>query len=470
MSNHDAPTAIAAAPADFRSARAQQLAQARQRHQQLAEHYPDVEPAQLAAMTDDRFWGPDQLWRHALESAPRIVATAPSGQSFRRHKWRPCRTRKALPASPAPATSVTLTKVPAIEPPAEPPVETFVVPAPGGMSSIMGGRIRSWLIRLTLLVAPLVLVGGLAYSCGSVVAASSQASARDDLIAAQADRWHLSTFPAAQAAAFGQTYLTLCLTHPKPSDSTALAGRMQALAAMTSSGVSPGCGWDGTGGAQSPLAVNWTGTATPAVGQYATGQAARMAYTITLTTGQISQVLLPVWSAAPTGQNGMRVVGEITVLPYAGAASTAPTPRVPTTVDDNLALQLQPTVLTPFLQAWGASNSVQLSLTVTADASAAAITGLAGTVTSPAIDTVLLVVIKGSPKAYKDGDQATAETVVEWRTGTAGTQKSAYDIALHRVGGRWLVADITGGPVDQQGGAAAQTYITNPTTTPVPTS
>lgn len=456
MPDSNAPAGIATAPRDFRSARAQQLAQARQRHMVLAEHYPDVEPAQLAAMTDDRFWGPDELWRRALESHLRTAAPPINGQKSKRRRWIPGGKKKTSneKAIRAPAEVVTMSKAPTV-------AETFTVPTPGGKTSVMGGRIRSWVIRLMLLIAPMVTVAGLAYSCGSVVAASSQSSLREDLIAAQADRWHLSTFPVQQAAAFAQTYLTLCLTHPQPNNSVALTGRLQALAAMTSAGVSSGCGWDGTGGAQIPLSVTWTGTATPALGQYTTGQAARMTFTVALTDGQISQVALPVWSATDSGPTGMRVVGEITVLPYAGAASTAPTPQAPDAVDDNLAVRLQPTVLTPFLQAWGASDPVQLSLTVTSDASAAATVGLSGIVTSPSIDTVLLVVTKGSPQAYRDGDLAVAQTVVEWKTGSAGTQKSAYDIFLRRVGGRWLVTDIAGGPVDQQGGAAALTFITS---------
>lgn len=464
MPDSNLPAGIATAPRDFRSARAQHLAQAKQRHMVLAEHYPDVEPAQLAAMTDDRFWGSDELWRHALES-PTLPAAAPTNvqEPKRRRRipgWQKKRSSKREKTTPAPAQVVTVTEVAAT-------AETFTVPPPGGNSSIMGGRIRSWVIRLVLLIAPLVMVGGLAYSCGAVVAASSQSSSRADLIAAQADRWHLSTFPVQQAAAFGQTYLTLCLTHPPPSVAAALAGRLRAMAAMTSAGVSSGCGWDGTGAAQSLLSVTWTGTATPAAGQYTAGQAARMTYAVTLTNGQMSQVAVPVWSATLSGPTGMRVVGEITVLPYAGAASTAPTPQSPDTVDDNLAVQLQPTVLTPFLQAWGSSDPVQLSLTLTSDASAAATNGLNGAVTSPSIDTVMLVVTKGSPQAYKDGDLVTAQTVVEWKAGAAGTQKSAYDIFLRRVGGRWLITDIAGGPLDQQGGTAAQTFITSsPSSTP----
>ena len=456
----------AAAPGKFRSPRAQQLAQARQRHMALAEQFPDLEPAQLAAMTDDRFWGPDELWRHALDPHPSTAAPPANGQKSRWAWSRKTKTTtgEASPAAPTdtPGQIVTLTK------PSGGPA-TLTVPKPGAASSIVAGRIRSWVIRLAVLTAPLAMVGGLAYACGSAVTASSAASGRKDLIAEQAGTWHLSTFPVQQAASFGATYLTLCMTHPVPADSAALTGRSQALAAMTSAGVSDGCGWDGSGGAQSPLSVSWTGTATPVAGAYDTGEAARLTYVVTFADGRTNQVSLPVWAASATGANGMRVVGEITVLPYAGAAPSAPTAQAPETVDDNLAIALQPTVLTPFLQAWGASNSVQLSLTVTSDAAAAATTGMSGTLTDPSIDSVLLVVDKGSPKAYRDGDLVTAQTVVEWRTTAAGVQKSAYDISLRRVGGRWLVVDIAGGPIDQQGGAAAQTFST-PTSSPDPTS
>jgi len=457
------------APQDFRSTRAQQLAQARQRHVVLAEHYPDAEPAQLAAVTDDRFWGPDELWRHtALDTqTASAAATKPNGQKAgrpKRWRWIP-RKKNGNGKKPEPPTESASSAPPAA--PASPAqVEHFSISPPGRKNSIMVGRIRSWVIRLVLLTTPMVMIGGLAYSCGSVVASSSESASWQNLIAAQADTWHLSTFPAQQAAAFGQTYLTLCLTHPKLSDDAALAGRLQALAAMTSAGVSSGCGWDGTGGTQTPLLITWTGTVTPAAAQYTTGQEARLTYTATLTNGQSTQIALPIWVTSASGSTGMRVVGEITVLPYAAAASTAPTPQAPDTTDDNLATELQPTVLTPFLQAWAASDTVQLSLTVTSDASSTATSGMSGTLTSPSIDTVLVEVTKGSPSAYNDGDLVTAQTVVEWKTQSAGVQKSAYDIFLRRVGGRWLVADIAGGPVDQQGGTAAQTFTTtsSPTT------
>jgi len=458
------------APQDFRSIRAQQLAQARQRHVVLAEHYPDADPAQLAAVTDDRFWGSDELWRHAAldtQTTP-AAATQPNGQKAgrpKRRRWIP-RKKNGNGKKPEPPTESASSAPPAAAAnPAQ--VGNFItISPPGRKNSIMVGRIRSWVIRLVLLTTPMVMIGGLAYSCGSVVASSSESASRQNLLAAQADTWHLSTFPAQQAAAFGQTYLTLCLTHPKLSDNAALAGRLQALAAMTSAGVSSGCGWDGTGGTQTPLSITWTGTVIPAAAQYATGQEARLTYTATLTNGQSTQIALPIWVASASGSTGMRVVGEITVLPYAGAAATAPTPQAPNTTDDNLATQLQPTVLTPFLQAWAASDPVQLSLTVTSDASSTATSGMSGTLTSPSIDTVLVEVTKGSPPAYNDGDLVTAQTVVEWKTESAGVQKSAYDIFLRRVGGRWLVANIASGPVDQQGGAAAQTFTTTtPTTT-----
>ena len=493
MTESDTAAGIAVVAHDFRSARAQQLAQVRQRHKRLADHYPDVEPAQLAAITDDRFWGPDELWRHALEPAPQ-PSPAPNGQKPRRARFAPRdandTVRPAEPtdspvvlsnqgdsdgfardAAPNPARrgrfrrrggrTAGETTAPESAPEEtgadvvrEELFESFPVPPAG--SRLHAGRLRSWITRLLLWAGPLILIGGVAYSCG-VDKGSTRMAAPAVVTPDEATTWHLSTFEQQQAAGFGVAYLQLCLTHPDPTNSAALDARAAALAQMSSDGVAAGCGWDDTGAPQTPSLITWAGTATPVPAAYQSGTAAHLSFLAVMPGNQTTTIDLAIWASSTTGTASFRVVSNPALLP-SGPVAQAPTASAPANVDDDLATSLPASVLSPFLAAWAASNSVQLSLVLTSDATAATTQGLQGQVSNPLIDTTVVGINKGKAGAYRDGDQVTAFVTVEWTTGAGhGVVKNNYAIALHRVASRWLVQNITGGAFDTQGGGAIPT-------------
>ena len=116
--------------------------------------------------------------------------------------------------------------------------DSFDVPLPGKRRRAVG-RTRSWITRLGLICAPLVLIGGVAYSCG-VSTGSARLVQSSTISADDASAFHLNSFPADRAAAFGVSYLSLCWTHPDAADTTATTDRLAALARMTSAGVDPG--------------------------------------------------------------------------------------------------------------------------------------------------------------------------------------------------------------------------------------
>lgn len=322
------------------------------------------------------------------------------------------------------------------------------------------GRFRSWVVRLTLIAAPALLIGGVAFGWG-IATGSSRLIGPAVLSTDEASRWHVSTFPADRASSFAAAYLSLCLTHPDPADTTATANRSAGLARMASTGVAPGCGWSGSTIDPPPLAVVWNGVATTIAG-YAAGSAASLGFTVTTVDGRTLALTVPVWVSSETTAQAMRIVGDVAIMP-AVAATPAPTPAAPTLTDAGLADTLTPTVLLPFLRAWAASDPVQLGLVLAPQATTVARTGLDGNLRSPQITRTQVVVVTGDPAAYIDNDRISAQVVVDWTTRTGSSQRTGYSIGLQRVAGRWQVQSITGGAPDPAGGAAPNSTFATPT-------
>jgi hypothetical protein len=316
--------------------------------------------------------------------------------------------------------------------------------------------------RLGLIVGPLLLVGGLFYSCG-VSTGSSRLVQQASISGQDAAAFHLSSVPAERASAFGVAYLTLCWTHPAAADEAATQNRLAALARMTSAGVTSGCGWTGTAPTPVPVAVTWDGSAVPIQDVYPTGAAAQLGFVVTTADQRTVGVSVPIWMASATSTAGARVVGDVAIVPVATAAA-APTPIAPAATDSAIAEALTRSVLVPFLQAWAASDPIQLNLVLARDASAAARAGMAGQLSKPIVAGVRVVVTRGDPTAYRDGDQVTAQLTVDWTT-TSGAQRSGYSIGLRMAAGRWQVTDIGGAAADPAGGVSPSTTFATPSTT-----
>lgn len=419
----------------------------------------------------DMLWGVDDKWRQAVDrqSADNTVEQGllelsaagteddglPNAAKRRRRLNSFRRGRSADPASGSSSGDPTT-----VRPVAGDFVE-FDVPRPGRVRR-SPGRGRSWTVRLVLVSAPLMLAGGAAYAVG-VSAGSARITAPAAISASEAAQYHLSTYPAEQAAAYGATYLTLCLTHPDPADKTAVADRLAGLARMVSAGVTAGCGWDGTGTAQQPQSITWAGTATPApAATYTSGQAAQLGFLITYPGGRTGGVSIPIWAGAADSYTGLRVVGDVAVMP-ATPPTAAPTAKLDGTVDSELSQSLPGQVLLPFLRSWAASDTVQLNLVLTTDATGAARTGLDGQVSDPTINRAQILTDKATTsteRVYDDGDTVTALLSVDWTTGAGAGQRTSYVITLHRSAGRWQVHDISGSAADPAGGAATGTAFT----------
>lgn len=429
----------------YRMARAEQLKQLRQRKAADTGDRP-FEDDYLAPSDNLSSDHPVEL---STDSEPASLEAAPPGRST-------SLLRRLLARRPsgrsAPAETVTSADD-----------DTFEIPLPGRRTKI--GRFRSWVTRLGLVIAPLVLIGGVAYSCG-VSTGSARLVQPATISADDASAFHLSSYPADRAAAFGVSYLSLCWTHPDAANTTATADRVAALARMTSAGVTPGCGWTGSTPSAAPLAVTWDGSIRPIQAAYADGAAAQLGFVVTTADGRTVGAALPIWVSSTTTAAGVRVVGDVAVVPIAPAAA-APTPAAPQMTDSAIAESLTRSVLVPFLRAWAVSDPVQLNLVLARDASTAARAGMEGQVSAPSVSRTQVVVTRGDPKGYRDGDLVTVQVGVDWTTRLSGMQRAGYSISLRLTAGRWQVTDITGAAPDPVGGAApATTFATTATASP----
>ena len=435
---------------DFRVQRARQLRERQLNRAAIAEAAPDATDEEQADLLRALVRSETGSEPTAVDAPDRpLVArpeTDPVGSTGRLRRLAPRRPRRS--ASP-----------PASEDPT--PDALATVARPGRLIRHVG-RARSWVTRLALIIGPLLLVGGLFYSCG-VATGSSRLVQQASIGSKDAAAFHLSSFPAERASAFGVAYLMLCWTHPVATDSAATQNRLAALAGMTSAGVTAGCGWTGTAPSPAPVAVTWDGSAVPIQGVYSEGEAAQLGFVVTTADQRTVGVSVPIWMPAATSTAGARVVGDVAVVPVATVAA-APTPIAPDTTDSAIAASLTRSGLVPFLKAWAASDPVQLNLVLARDASSAARTGMAGQLSGPVVSGVRVVVIRGDPSAYRDGDQVTAQVTVDWTTRSGG-QRSGYSIGLRMTGGRWQITDISGAAPDPAGGAAPSTTFTTPTTT-----
>lgn len=450
----------------FRDRRRSRLSEGRRRRELLSNADPSADPQFINAIAAaDRFWGAEEKWRDALQSqrsgsttsaepttqtvdAVEITTGDPAPVTTAHRSWlRRARVRHPRRTASQPSIAARVVD------------DEFDIPLPGKPLRVVG-RTRSWVTRLALIGAPLVLIGGVAYSCG-VSTGSARLVQSSTISADDASAFHLNSFPADRAAAFGVSYLSLCWTHPDAADATATTDRLAALARMTSAGVTPGCGWAGSTPSKAPLAVTWDGTIKPVQAAYADGAAAQLGFVVTTADGRTVGAALPIWvSSTSTMSAGVRVVGDVAMVPIAPAA-TAPTPVAPQVTDSAIAESLTRSVLVPFLRAWAISDPVQLNLVLARDASTAARAGMEGQVSAPSVSRTQVVVARGDPKGYRDGDQVTAGVGVDWTTRLGGVQRTGYSISLRMTAGRWQVTDITGTAPDPAGGAApATTFAT----------
>lgn len=188
-------------------------------------------------------------------------------------------------------------------------------------------------------------------------------------------------------------------------------------------------GWDGHG--------SQTVTAGPYVAAATTSTDAHhgiVTLALQLGSGNWIYPQIPVYAAA----DAFTVAGQPALGPPPGRAAFPGTPDVLGDHDD-AAVPAVSTVLSGFFTAWGAGDQDQLARYLTVDATAAARSGLAGTVTFRTISNVAI--------AAAGGPTRTALATVTWTTGPAEQPGSAgmqqtYQLTIVAKDGLWSVKDI----------------------------
>ncbi|MFI9507325.1 hypothetical protein [Nocardia sp. NPDC052566] len=329
-------------------------------------------------------------------------------------------------------------------------------------------------MRLGIPVAVLVAVGGSLFTCG-VNTGSHRVPAAGAISQEDALRFRLSTFPADTAAVFARRYLQTCLTHPAASDLAAARARLALLTQMATGGTDTGCGYTDTASsaATAPRSIEFTGQFRTAQG-YESGAAAFLTFQVAYGDDRLVNAVLPIWVNDRANPTTMRIVGSLGFMPVT-TLGAPPAFTETRTKDPTLASRLSSSVLQPFLTAWGASDTQQLGLVLTTDATATAKTGLRGLFTDPTVGTVTVFTARSAEGSadirYSNGDEVIAQTSVQWTntTATVTKQSAVYQIRLRQVQGKWAVLDITGSAIDPTGGPV-QTQANPSTTTGKPST
>ncbi|MFC8273353.1 conjugal transfer protein [Streptomyces sp. NPDC057271] len=332
----------------------------------------------------------------------------------------------------------------------------FDIPRPGGRLPTQGRRTHVAL-RATLLFTTCAFALG---SCGVVGLAIGKSSSAPTAALDKKDvqKYRLTEFPTRSAATFAEKYATLCLTYdPKNADQ-----RRDELARYTTTGVDRECGWNGQG-TQTVTGAAWDGSVED-LPEY--GKNGRyLGVQVTLSTGRVTTVSVPVYVANPAAGSGLRVVGDVGEMPLPVRGTAPEVDRDAEIIDDTLSDQLKAQVLPGYFTAWGASDDTAMSRFTTPDATAAATTGLAGALAAPTVQTVEAL----APAGTEDGDQATykygqsvpVRVEVVWdgartenATGEPTTTevKRSYRLTVVNTAQGWFIKDVRGAVLDPAGG------------------
>ncbi|MFD3945085.1 conjugal transfer protein [Streptomyces sp. NPDC058579] len=363
---------------------------------------------------------------------------------------------------------------------------SFDIPRPGGRLPATG-RGTHVALRATLLFTTCAFALG---SCGVVGLAIGKSSSAPTAALDKKDvqKYRLTEFPTRAAATFAERYATLCLSY-EPKDAEQ---RREELARYATSGVDRDCGWNGQG-TQSVSSAVWDGSVED-LPEY--GKNGRyLGVQVTLSTGRVTTVSVPVYVANPASGAGLRVVGDVGEMPLPGRGTAPEVDRDAEVVDSTLSDQLKAQVLPGYFTAWGASDATAMSRFTAPDATAAATSGLAGALSAPQVQTVEALAPAGTEGggaiAYKYGQTVPVRVMVVW--GGAGAEgapgqettpqfKRSYRLTVVNTAQGWFIKDVRGAVLDPAGGqgdgdAAAPSATPSPgqqtppaggTTTPPP--
>lgn len=290
-----------------------------------------------------------------------------------------------------------------------------------------GGRWMTKVIRVSVFaIAALLMAGGFK----NILVAEDPTTTAELAKAVQAEMGNTG-FPTEAAETFAIRYAREYLTYDAAGDSDA---REQRLAAYAPAAATMESGWDGTG-QQSIITGPYVAVPTEVDGKnYAT-----ITVTAQVSTGQWVALAVPVYAS---GTGALAVAGAPAFVTQPTLASSPGRPRE-VEEDSETADAIEADVLPGFLMAWAASNQTELDRYITPDATAAAKTGLGGTVTYDSIAEV---------KIFTGGDTREGTVSVLWRTvnaekpNKAAGYRQTYNLTVSKsTDGRWYVKDISGG-------------------------
>lgn len=339
------------------------------------------------------------------------------------------------------------------------PLGDFDVVAPGHTPSDgrgrRGNRIAAYLAGAGVLAGAFLAVAG-------VMVGRSAVPAEGQITPEEAENFHLAQFPTNAAAAFGEHYLTLCLTHPQYKED--IESRNEMMAGMEAEGVATNCGWDKGGQAVAVNSVTFNGQVEERE-EFTREDGSRVAYMgffVTMSDGRHFTATLPIWSGTNEQQRpAYSIVGPVG-MSAATAVGTSPDMSFNQPMDRALAGELEPTLST-FFDAWADSDAQGLDAILSTDATGEARSGMDGAFADPEFTDIKAYPARKPDKTdgdtatwnYQQGDRVYAFVNLTWNVSDeAGghEQPTGYRVGLVYNGGKWEVESLDSGVVTTGGG------------------
>lgn len=329
------------------------------------------------------------------------------------------------------------------------PLGDFDVVGVGRVPTDGRGRRSSRVMTYAVGVLTAVAVGA---GIAGVLYGRSAVPAEGQITPEEAVTYNLAQFPTNAAAAFGEHYLTLCLTHPQYRED--IESRNQMLAGMEAPGVAANCGWEKGGEAVAVNSVTFNGQVEERE-EYSREDGSRVAYMgffVSMSNGRQFTATLPIWSGYNDQERpAYSIVGNLG-LSAATAVGTQPDMSLDMPADRELAGTIQP-VLSTFFNAWAESDAEALNAILTSSATGEARAGLNGIVSDPQFSNITVYPYRSPDEVqgdtatwnYQEGDEVIAMVNLKWRVSDAASgyeQPTGYRVELVLNDGKWNVKSL----------------------------
>lgn len=304
----------------------------------------------------------------------------------------------------------------------------------GKHNAYAGGRWKVKILRgLIFAVLGVLILGG----AKNIVTNEEPVSTAELAKRVQAEMG-LTGFPTEAAEGFAVRFTREYLTY----DEDTIEDRRARLSIYSPAAAEGNWGWNGTG-TQSVITGPYVSAPTKVDGK----DFGTVTVSAQLSTGEWVALAVPLYAS----KTGALVIAGPPAFVAQPALAVNPGTETVTDTDDELGSTLAEDVLPGFLTAWATSDQTSLERYITSDATVAARTGLANTVTFGSISEVVFPLGKKT---------RTGQVKVEWTTAKAGTFSQTYNISVVQGSdGRWSVKDITGGVIDDSTAASTTTPV-----------